>query len=167
MPTQNKFTKLTTMKKSTLILSLLVFLSLGSFAQVGIGIGSHGFNIKTNPDARTGLIIRSAFGIQANPVQTYIRSEAAWVKRHHYSEKTKLYAGLGISSEMRLGTNGMMVGYGALIPVGLELFPLDNKKLSLTLETGINYLDIWGDETHFGNYGLIEITFYLSNHPDY
>lgn len=148
--------------KSHLTILLFLFMSLSAFSQVGIGIGSNGLNIRTNPDARTGFIIRTGFGIHSVPIQTYLKPEVAWIKRHHYSERTTLYAGLGVSGEMNIGLREMSIGYGALIPVGLELFPLDTKNLSVSLETGLNFMGIGYDEAHFGNYGLLEITFYLA-----
>ena len=155
------------MKKLALIFIIaFVTVTASSFAQIGVGIGSHGLNIKTNPDARTGLIIRTGFGIHSNPLTTYIRPEAAWVKRHHYSDKTKLYAGIGVASEMRLGINELAMGYGVIIPIGLELFPTESRKLSVSLETGLNFLTAGYTDTKFGNYGLIEISFYLQNQEE-
>ena len=152
------------MKKLALALFIaFVALSTSSSAQIGVGIGSHGLSIKTNPDAKTGLIIRTGFGIHSNPLTTYIRPEAAWIKRHHYSEKTKLYAGIGIASEMRLGISELAMGYGVMVPIGLELFPTESKKLSVSLETGINFMSASYADTKFGNYGLIEISFYLQD----
>ncbi|MEA1877395.1 MAG: hypothetical protein U9N86_11070 [Bacteroidota bacterium] len=145
---------------------LLLVFSSSAFSQIGVGIGSHGLNIRTNPDARTGIILRTGFGLTANPLETYVRPEAAWIKRHHYSEKAKLYAGLGISSEMRLSMRSMEFGYGLMIPIGVELFPMDSKKLSISLETGLSFLEIGNTNANFGNYGLLEITFYLDHHPD-
>jgi len=155
------------MKKILLLFSLL-FLTFSSsvFSQIGVGIGSHGLNIRTNPAARTGIILRTGFGFTANPLETYVRPEAAWIKRHHYSDKAKLYAGLGISSEMRLSISSMEFGYGLMIPVGVELFPMGSKQLSLSLETGISFLEIGNTDANLGNYGLLEITFYLDHHPD-
>ena len=69
---------------------LLFALSINGFSQVGIGIGSHGFNLRTDPDARTGFIIRSGFGFTLTPWETYFKPEVAFIKRHHYSQKTKL-----------------------------------------------------------------------------
>ena len=145
---------------------ILVFSSSSVIAQIGIGIGSNGLNIRTNPEAKSGIILRTGFGFNANPLETYIRPEAMWVKRHHYSEKTILYAGLGANSELRMSMNALDYGYGLMIPVGLELFPLDSKKLSVSLETGLNFLEIGHTNAHFGNYGLLEITFYLDHEPD-
>lgn len=151
--------------KTKIKLSVLLFLFMASasYSQIGLGIGSHGFNIKSNPNDRTGFIIRTDFGFALNPMETYIKPEAAWIKRHHYSEKTKLYAGLGISGEARLGIEGAWASYGAMIPVGLELFPMDDQRMSVTFETGLNYFGIGHSEAHFGNYGLIEITFYINH----
>lgn len=155
------------MKKLLLLSTVILFVfQTPSFSQIGIGLGSHGLNIKTNPDARTGLILRTGFGFSGTPMESFVRPEAAYVKRHHYSEKTILYAGLGASGEMRMNLHEIEIGYGLLIPVGLELFPMGTKKLSLSLETGLNFLDIGRDEAHFGNYGLLEITFYLNNRED-
>jgi len=152
------------MKRLTLAFIIaFVALSTSSFAQIGVGIGSHGLNIKTNPDAKTGLIVRTGFGIHSNPLTTFIRPEAAFVKRHHYSEKTKLYAGVGVASEMRLGISELAMGYGIMVPIGLELFPTESRKLSVSLETGISFLSASYADTKFGNYGLIEISFYLND----
>lgn len=155
------------MKKIILLsVSIFLFISSSLFSQIGVGLGSHGLNIRTNPEAKSGLIIRTGFGFTTDPLETFIRPEVAWIKRHHYSEKTKLYAGFGASSEMRLSAASLNYGYGLMIPVGLELFPLSDNKLSLSIETGLSYNEIGHPEAKFGSYGLIEITFYLDHHPD-
>jgi len=135
-------------------------------AQIGIGLGSHGLNVRTNPDSKHGLIIRTGFGFTADPFETFFRPEAAWIKRHHYSDKTKLYAGLGAAGEVIFSVSELHLAYGFIIPVGLELFPLENKRLSVSLETGLSFLDIGQTDSQFGNYGLLEITFYLDHHHD-
>ncbi len=155
------------MKKLVLLIScLFLLITTSAFSQIGVGIGSHGLNIRTNPVARTGIILRTGFGFDANPLETYLLPEVVLIRRHHYSDKTMLYAGLGINSEMRMSISSMDYGYGLMIPVGVELFPLDNKKLSLSLETGLNFKQIGLPESEFGHYGLLEITFYLDHHSD-
>jgi hypothetical protein len=155
------------MKKLKLSLFLLITAFTYTSAQIGVGIGSHGLNLKTNPDAKTGIIVRTGFGVYADPLQTYIHPEAAWVKRHHYSAKTKLYAGIGANSEVKLGFDYFSVEYGMFVPVGLELFPTDSRKLSVTFETGLNLAPFGFGDKRFENYGLIEITFYLRDDNDY
>ena len=151
------------MKRTILSISILLTLALSAgFAQLGLGIGSHGLNIRTNPDARTGIIIRTGFGVHVNPLHAFIKPEAMWVKRHHYSDRTKLYAGLGVTGVMRIGVQQLAAGYGMIIPVGLELFPLDTRKMSVSIETGLDFLNADYTDRRFGNYGLIEITFYLN-----
>lgn len=154
-------------KTLQLALFLLILAPATAFSQVGIGIGSNGLNVKTNPDARKGIIIRTGFGFSVSPWETFVHPEVAWIKRHHYSEKTKLYAGLGVTGEARINLEEAWMGYGVMVPVGLELFPLDDKRVSLTLETGLKYYGIGLDEGGMRNYGLIEITFYLKDREAY
>jgi len=154
------------MKKSLIICTIFLLFGISSFAQIGVGIGSHGLNFRTNPDKNLGIILRTGFGFSGEPFETYFRPEAAFIKRHHYSEKTKLYAGFGVSGEFLFAIDQLGLGYGLLLPIGLEYFPLSSNKISISVESGLNFLSIGKPDRIFGNYGLIELTFYLDHHPD-
>jgi len=155
------------MKRILLLFAIITGLGAADVsAQIGVGLGSHGLNIRTDPQSKHGIIVRTGFGFDGNPFESYFRPEAALIRRHHYSDKTKLYAGLGASGEMRLSLSEVNFSYGLMIPIGLELFPLDSKNLSISLETGISFLEIGLPESKLGNYGLIEISFYLGDREE-
>jgi hypothetical protein len=152
----------------TLLVFSLLFTSLQSFSQVGIGIGSRGMNVRTNPDARKGLIIRSGFSFSILPWSYHFEPEAAFIRRHHYSEHTQLYYGLGVAADYHFDNDEYTFGYGAFIPVGLEFFPFDhNPRISFSLETGLRLMTFGNyDDKRFDPYSLLEITFYLDDRGD-
>ncbi len=160
----------------TIIVTLLAFCMASaplaaqedkSFDIGGVGLGSRGVNFRSDPDTRYGLLIRSGFGFAGSPFDYYFNPEAAFVKRHHYSTRTKLYAGAGVASSFRLTDDEFSIAYGLLVPVGLELFPIPgNHRLSVSLETGLNYLQSKDVKSTFGHYGLIEFTWYLRSDID-
>jgi len=133
----------------------------------GVGLGSRGVNFRSDPDTRYGLLIRSGFGFAGSPFDYHFNPEAAFVKRHHYSDRTKLYVGAGVASSFRMTDQEFSIAYGLFVPVGLELFPIaGNERLSVSLETGLNYLQSKGVKSTFGHYGLIEFTWYLRSARD-
>jgi len=102
----------------------------------GVGLGSRGVNFRSDPDTRYGLLIRSGFGA-------------------------------GVASSFRMTDQEFSIAYGLFVPVGLELFPIaGNERLSVSLETGLNYLQSKGVKSTFGHYGLIEFTWYLRSARD-
>lgn len=149
--------------KRFIILSFIISLAImPSLAQTGIGIGSHGINFRTNPQAKNGVIVRTGFGFSGADFQAFFNPEAAWIRRHHYSGRTKLYAGIGATGRFSLSFEELSFGYGLMVPVGLELFPIaENQRISVSLETGLHFIDHNNNDSFLGNYGLIEFTFYL------
>jgi len=155
----------TIMKKAvTFLVVILMASGLQSFSQTGIGIGSRGLNVRTDPDSKYGLIVRSGFAFSILPLRTYIETEAAFVRRYHFTERTQIYGGIGIASKFSYRRDELTFGYGGFIPVGLEYFPFrHHPNFSLSFESGYRFLSFGNFDDHrFNHYGLVEVTFYLN-----
>jgi hypothetical protein len=145
--------------KKVLFLALFLFLTCTfTFAQIGLGLGSSGFNLKTSPDKNLGLIVRTNFRI-GNDV--LIVPEINGIKRLVNEDKTKLYLGVGVGSYIRADRSFDRINtIYAKVPVGIEYFPFENKRFSLTAETGLG-LFFSEAESSLNFLSLLELTFYL------
>jgi hypothetical protein len=146
------------MKKLFLSLFLLITSFTLTYAQIGLGIGSSGFNLKTSPDKTLGLIARSNFIIANN---SFFIPEINGIKRLVNEEKTKLYLGVGLGSVIGFESFDNINSIFAKVPVGIEYFPFESKRISLTAETGLNF-SFAEHNNSLGFLGILEITFYLN-----
>ncbi len=126
-------------------------------AQVGLGIGSSGFNLKTSPDKNLGLIVRTNFFISN---RSLLNPEINGIKRLVNEEKTKLYLGMGVGGVIGFESFDNINSVFAKIPVGIEYFPFESKRISLTAETGLDF-SFAENNNSLGFLSILEITFYL------
>jgi hypothetical protein len=155
------------MKKNVTLLAIaLLFTGVTAFAQLGAGISSHGFSIRTNPDGNSGWLLRSGFGFDFSPYYSYLSPEVAYIRRHHFTHRSSLYAGIGVKSQLEIDYDDIDLHTGLIIPVGLELFPIrHNDRFSVSLESGLKSREFDNNDYHhrwgMRRYGLVELTFYL------
>lgn len=146
------------MKKLFLVLFLFVASFTLTYAQIGLGIGSSGFNLKTSPDKTLGLIVRTNFIIANN---SFFNPEINGIKRLVNEEKTKLYLGVGLGSIIGFESFDNINSVFVKLPVGIEYFPFESKRISLTAETGLDF-SFAENNNSLGFLSIIEITFYLN-----
>lgn len=149
----------------TLII-LLAFTGVTALAQVGFGISSHGFSIRTDPDDRNGLLLRSGFGYSFSHHYTKVSPEIAWIRRCDLGHRSQIYAGVGLKSRIEVDYDDVDITTGLFIPVGLEIYPIRNRDhFSVSIESGLRSQRLDPDDWHhhriFDRYGLLEVTFYL------
>ncbi len=145
------------MKKLFLPLFLLITSFTLSYALIGLGIGSSGFNLKTSPEKDLGLIVRTNFLIANNSL---FIPEINGIRRIINEDKTKLYLGVGVGSVIRFESFDNINSIFAKLPVGIEYFPFESKRISLTAETGLNF-SFAENNNSLGILSILEITFYL------
>jgi hypothetical protein len=145
--------------KKVLFLAFISFTSYTfTFAQIGLGLGSSGFNLKTSPDKGLGLIVRTNFRIGNDVV---FIPEINGIKRFVNEDKAKLYMGVGLGSYILADRSFDQFNTIYLkVPVGIEYFPFESKRFSLTAETGLGFF-FSEAETSLNFLSLLELTFYL------
>jgi hypothetical protein len=145
--------------KKLVFFALLLFASCTfSFAQIGLGLGSSGFNLKTSPDKNLGLIFRTNFRV-GNDI--LVIPEINGIKRLVNEEKAKLYLGVGVGSYILADRSfDRFNTVYVKVPVGIEYFPFESKRFSLTAETGLGFFNSEA-ENSLNFLSLLELTFYL------
>lgn len=147
------------MRKAFIILFFFLITCTGSFAQIGLGLGSSGFNLKTSPDKNFGLIARTNLRLGDSFI---VIPEINGIKRFINEDKAKLYGGLGIGSVIAVDRSfDQFNTIYFKLPVGIEYFPFESKRFSLTAETGLGFF-FSEAESSVSFLSTLELTFYLS-----
>ena len=125
-----------------------------SKAQVGLGVGTSGINVKSNPDKALGLIFRQDFGL------TYRGFNSELNGRINVTNKSdvKFYFGVGGGINYYDGGNNKLT-YNTYVkmPIGLEYFPSD--RFSVAVESGFSYF-LTSEFFNIGT-GLVEFSYYF------
>ena len=133
---------------------------------IGIGIGTTGFNLKSPPGKRVKGIVR------VNPLFTQfpaIVNVGAMMGGNIVSEENgDLYIGLGAGTANTEYASIVEQNFWYVnLPIGLELFPFSNKKISFAAEAGPLYDNETSDsypprpQWRLGFRGLFEFSFYF------
>lgn len=146
------------MKKITTVL-LLCFISSITFAQLGVGLGNGGLNIKSSHENKFGVIGRLGLGYGAG--QLIASPSVSAIARVFTSENAKPYFGIGVGSWFAFSNNTF--GYNTFIPIGVEVFPMGNKRMSITVESGVGMSSFNNSFIYSGFRGLLEFTFYFGS----
>jgi hypothetical protein len=128
-----------------------------SMAQMGVGIGTAGLNIKSDPDKTFALLFRqnASFGNE----QWRFSSELNGVAHLVNKSDIKFYIGLGggLDFGKNAGSNKIEGNTYIKFPVGLEYFLSD--RWSIAVESGFSY---FLTQKLFGRgLGLFELTYYF------
>lgn len=145
------------MKKIIFSFALLLGSLNTASAQIGLGIGSSGFNLKTSPNKNLGLIARTYFFVSN---RSLLNPEINGIKRLVNEDKTKLYMGVGVGGVIGFESFDNINSIFVKIPVGIEYFPFESKRISLTAETGLDFTFAENNNS-LGFLSILEITFYL------
>jgi hypothetical protein len=125
------------MKNVLLLAFFLLCIYSTTNAQVGLGLGSAGFNLKTSPDKNLGLIFRTNFRV-GNDILVIPKING--IKRFINEDKAKLYLGIGVGSYILADQSFDQINtIYAKVPVGIEYFPFERKKFSLSAETNLGF----------------------------
>lgn len=147
------------MKKLYITVFIFLISYTLSLAQIGLGLGSSGFNLKTSPDKNVGLIVRTNLRI-GNSV--LFIPEINVIKRFVNEDKAKLYGGLGVGSVIHADQSFDQFNTIFLkVPLGIEYFPFESKRFSLSAETGLGFF-FSEAETSVNFLSILELTFYLN-----
>lgn len=146
------------MKRITLLL-LLCFIGSLSYAQMGIGLGNGGLNIKSDHQKKFGVIGRVGMSVATSPFNFSISPNVSGVFRLFTSDNAKPYIGLGVGASYFSASKAF--GYNTFIPVGVEVFPMGNKRMSFTVESGVGMAALNSSFIYSGFRGLLEFTFYF------
>lgn len=144
------------------ITALLIFcaLSLAGYSQkLGLGLGNGGLNIKSNHMSRLALVAR--FNGSNLLKNNWSFSPSIQGQIHIFdTDNAKPYFGIGIGSTFA-SNNGF--SYNTYIPIGVEVFPMGQKRFSLTVESGIGYgTTLLSKQFLYSGFrGLLEFTFYF------
>ncbi len=148
------------MKQSLVIIALLISASFAHGQSVGLGIGSGGLVIKSNPNndwrfaGRFNLQLTSGFGL--------VQPSLMVARQVVNEEKAKFYVGGEIGARIitEFESNQMFFR----IPLGVEYFPFENVPISATVEGGPYFL-FGEDNTIFLLSSLLEVTYYFGGAP--
>ncbi len=148
------------MKKITAVL-LFCLVSALSYSQIlGLGLGNGGLNIKSDHEKKLGVIGRIGLGWGTNSFT--LSPSVSGVARVFTSDNAKPYFGIGLGSSFYLSNTGNTYSYNTYIPIGVEVFPMGNKRISVTVESGITMgLGSFNAFVYSGFRGLLEFTFYF------
>ena len=147
------------MKKTIKLLSFCLLFSIGYSQKIGFGLGNGGLNIKTNHMARVGAVAR--FGGSNFMTNNWTFSPSLQGQIHIFDvDNAKPYFGIGIGSTFAANNT---FSYNAFIPIGVEVFPMGQKRFSLTVESGIGYgTSLLSKQFLYSGFrGLLEFTFYF------
>ncbi|MFM7023575.1 MAG: hypothetical protein ACKOXB_11425 [Flavobacteriales bacterium] len=147
------------MKKITAVL-IFCFISALSFAQIGLGLGNGGLNIKSDHSKNLGLIGRFGLGIGSNSSFT-VSPSISGIMRVFTSDNAKPYFGIGLGTSFTHTSTANYTSYNTFIPVGAEVFPMGNKRISFTVESGVGMTAFNNSFFYSGFRGLLEFTFYI------
>ncbi|MCX6181147.1 MAG: hypothetical protein NT150_04375 [Bacteroidetes bacterium] len=141
---------------------LFCFASSLSYAQViGVGLGNGGLNIKSDPEKRLGLIGRVGLGTGNNWYT--VSPNISGIMRVFTSDNAKPYFGIGMGTSFTHTNTSNSVAYNTFIPIGVEVFPLGNKRMSVTVESGVGMSSFNNSFFYSGFRGLLEFTFYVGS----
>lgn len=147
------------MKKITLLFALVCLFSVSYSQKLGLGLGNGGLNIKSNHLSRIALVARFN-GTHLNK-NYWTFSPSIQGQIHIFdNDNAKPYFGIGVGSTFA-ANNGF--SYHAYIPVGVEVFPMGQKRFSITVESGLGYgTSLLSKQfLYTGFRGLLEFTFYF------
>lgn len=147
---QTKTKKTIFMKHVFTLLVAAFLISTTSQAQVAVGIGTAGVNVKSNPDKTLGLIFRQDFGL------TYPNFNSELNARVNLTNKSDIKFYFGVGGGINYGGDAGSYTY-VRMPIGLEYFASD--RFSVTVESGFSYFltsQVFGIGT-----GLFEISYYF------
>lgn len=146
-----------TVKQSLIIFALLLSASFAHSQSVGLGIGSGGLAIKSNPNnnwrfaARLDLQLTDNFNVTSPSVMV--------VRQIVNEEHAKFYSGAELGA--RIATIGFETAQATVrIPVGVEYFPFEDIPVSGTIEGGLNfYLEPENNVFFIGS--QVEVSYYF------
>ena len=143
-------------------LACLMFTLPPAQAQVGVGLGSGGFSVRYA--SQGGSPAWMAIG-RLDPVfsdRSTITSELLIALRVIDEPNARLYLGAGVGAASRLfeGPGNGLRAVFLNLPAGVEFFPFQRYRLSVSAETGLRFVADDDDNALFIPW-LMELTFYL------
>ncbi len=147
------------MKKILAILSFCLATQFAYSQQFALGLGNGGLNIKSNHLKRVGAISR--IGVSNITTNNWsVNPSLMGVIRIFDADNAKPYFGIGLGSSF--GANNTY-SYNAFIPVGVEVFPMGQKRFSITVESQVGFGTSFVSKAfiYSGFRGLLEFSFYF------
>ena len=144
------------MKQSLVIFALLLSASFAHGQSVGLGIGSGGLVIKSNPDNDWRFAGR--FDLQLTSNFSLIQPSLTVVRQVANEEKAKFYLGGELGA--RIITEFESTQAFIRTPVGVEYFPFENVPISATAEGGLSFF-LEPQNNLFVINSLVEVTYYF------
>ncbi len=144
------------MKQSLVIFALLLSASFAHGQSVGLGIGSGGLVVKSNPSndwrfaGRFDLQLASGFGL--------IQPSLMVARQVVNEEKAKFYVGGELGARIFTEFESTQVLFR--IPLGVEYFPFEDVPISATVEGGPNFF-FEEENTAFFLSSLVEVAYYF------
>ena len=143
------------MKQSFVVLALLLSASFAHGQSVGLGIGSGGLAVKSNPQKDWRFAGR--VNLQLTDGSGFTQPSLMVARQVVNEEKAKFYLGGEVGILLFDGFENNLVTFRT--PVGIEYFPFDNVPISATAEGGLNLYT--GEESFFFINSLIEVSYYF------
>ena len=147
------------MKKITAVLLFCLVSSMAYSQVIGLGLGNGGLNIKTDHEKKLGLVGRIGLGVGTNTFT--VSPNLSAVARVFTSDNAKPYFGIGFGTSYTHTNTADFVSYNTFVPIGVEVFPMGNKRISFTVESGVGLTAFNNSFFYSGFRGLLEFTFYL------
>ncbi len=144
------------MKQSLVIFALLLSASFAHGQSVGLGIGSSGLVIKSNPS--NNWRFGGRVDVQLTDGFSVFQPSLMVARQVVNEEKAKFYVGgeLGLRLVSEFESNPVLFR----IPLGVEYFPFEGVPISATVE-GSPYFFFEEESTIFFFSSLIEIAYYF------
>ncbi len=142
------------MKKYLFTMLLIVALATARQAQIGLGMGSSGINVKTSAENDLRFIGRLDFFIGGF---SRVTPEINLVHQFVNESQINAYFGGKLGAVIGDGFDEDFINIG--VPLGIEFFPLEGKKLSVAVESGL--LLQASEDIFLYIPSIVEFTFYL------
>ena len=145
-----------TMKQSLVIFALLLSASFAHGQSVGLGIGSGGLVVKSNPNNDWRFAGR--LNLQLYSEASIVIPSVMVVRQVVQEERAKFY--LGGELGVQFITEADDTPFVVRTPIGVEYFPFENTPISATVEGGLNlYLEPENSIFYFSS--LVEVAYYF------
>ena len=145
-----------TMKQSLVIFALLLSASFAHGQSVGLGIGSGGLVVKSNPNNDWRFAGR--LNLQLYSEASIVIPSVMVVRQVVQEERAKFY--LGGELGVQFITEADDTPFVVRTPIGVEYFPFENTPISATVEGGLN-LFLEPENTIFYLSSLVEVAYYF------
>ncbi len=126
-------------------------------AQIGLGLGSGGINIKSSVENKLRIIGRANFFFSD---LSQFSPSLHVVSQFVNESQIKAYFGGGIGADIRFSEFDEHTIVHIKAPLGVEFFPLEGKNISVTVESGLVF-STGEDLNNLYIPAIFEFTFYL------